>query len=243
MTEEQVLCVPREALEDCGYFEGFTPMSEAYEQLFSAEVQQFHPRAAAEQDPSLKQLIPYVIVMRNSLVLNYFRGKGQGEQRLHGKRSLGIGGHINPCDMGDDVVGELKDRPEFLTDMYVRGMLRELHEELQFREPPKAWDAPIVGLINEDVTEVGKVHLGVVHMLRLDFGCKCTAREEDINNLAWTNAGVLLQPKQQEQFELWSKICLTALQGQWQERKPKKKHAPISKKPTRKVQSTDAAHE
>jgi predicted NUDIX family phosphoesterase len=228
MIKEEVLGVPRDVLNSCGYFEGFAKMTPAYEPLFAAENQAFMLREPAEKDPSFKQLIPYIVVVRNSLVLNYFRGKGQGEARLRGKRSLGIGGHINPCDLTDAVIGVLKDRPSYLDDKYVRGMLRELHEELKFpTHLPEIWDAPIVGLINEDQTEVGKVHLGVVHLLKLDFGQKVQAREEDILDLSWTNAEVLMQDEEFEQFERWSQICLPPLMGKWADKKPKKIHAPV----------------
>lgn len=224
-TKEQVLGVPRSVLNDCGYFEGFVPMTEAYEPLFAADKQEFRIREEAEQDSEFQQLIPYIVVARNKKLLNYYRGKGQGEARLRGKRSIGIGGHINPCDLTDEVVGVIQDRPSFLDDKYVRGMLRELHEELQFPRLPERWDMPIIGLINEDQTEVGRVHLGVVHLLRLEGGCKCHAREADILDVAFTNASVLVETEHFEQLERWSQICLPPLVAMW----AGEKHAAVPK--------------
>ena len=208
--EEQVLGVNTAELIRCGYFEGFTPLTEQYQPLLAGCNVEFRLRSEAEEDPSFKQLIPYVIVERHGLVLSYYRGEGQGEARLRGERSIGIGGHINPCDLAAGVIGSMANRPEFLNDWYVNGMLRELHEELRFTYRPDEWDMPIVGLINEDQTEVGKVHLGVVHILHLDFGAKVSAREADILDTNW-NTWRILQ-RECVGFERWSQICMDSIQ-------------------------------
>lgn len=211
---EEVLCVPTKVFRDCGYFTGFMPICSDYLPLFAGAVQTFQPRSAVEDDPKFKQLIPYIIVERGGggLVLNYYRGKGQGEQRLHGLRSIGIGGHINPCDLDDTAIGILKEREAFLDDRYVRGMLRELNEEVQFHPKQPVWDLKVVGLINEDGTDVGKVHLGVVHLLHVDFGVSCTPGEDDMVDLDWTpyaDPGLETMLKTNgQQFELWSQICI-----------------------------------
>jgi len=209
--EEQILVVPTELFHSCGYFEGYVPMSEAYLPLFNAENQSFALRSSAETDPSLKQLIPYIMVVRGSgLLLNYVRGKGQGEARLHGRRSVGIGGHINPCDLSDSMLGVLLGRPDFLDDKYLRGMLRELNEELLFARRQGVWNMRLAGLINDDSTEVGKVHLGIVHVLFLDFGTTCTPNEKDIIELRWDTTASLRAHanKYSDEYESWSRICL-----------------------------------
>ena len=109
-----------------------------------------------EKDPSFKQLIPYVIFRHvgadgRPTVFQYTRGAGMGEGRLHRKRSVGIGGHISAIDAGDHAVG----------NPYQEGMRRELEEEVAIDTP---YTAHCVGLINDDETEVGSVHLGVVHL-------------------------------------------------------------------------------
>lgn len=222
MLEEQVLGIPTSIFADCGYFEGFVPFSDKMLPVFDSSNQEFRPRVEAEKDPSFKQLIPYIVLMRGNLILNYFRGRGQGEKRLRGRRSLGIGGHINPCDLTDAVLGRLADRPDFLDDRYVNGMLRELIEEIKFKSIPEEWDAPIVGLINDDSNDVGKVHLGVVHVLRLERGMKLHAREKDILDLSWHLPPVLMQARFHDQFEPWSQIVLPHWKS-WQPPKRKKK--------------------
>jgi len=213
MPVEEVLCVPTEVFRRCGHFEGFMPLCTNYTPLFNGNLQEFRPRNCIEDDPEFKQLIPYVLVERGGQILSYYRGKGSGESRLRGKRAVGIGGHINPCDMLDTELGSLTNAPEnWMSGMYVRGMLRELTEELRFVPRPPLWDIDLLGLINEDKTPVGKVHLGVVHVLHLPFGVQCAAAEDDIMELDWHTWPALQTLSRGEagsdMFELWSQICL-----------------------------------
>ncbi len=218
MPVEEVLCVPTELFRNCGYFQGFKSIrgNSNYLPLFSSAAQTFRPRNCVEDEPAWKQLIPYIIVERGGQLLNYYRGKGQGEdqgeERLRGKRSIGIGGHINPCDLTEAALGRLADRDEFLDDKYVRGMLRELNEELRFEPQQEIWEIRLLGLINEDETPVGQVHLGVVHVLHTH--AECVARGQDVLDLDWNTHPALLgcleeeDPKADNAFELWSGICL-----------------------------------
>ena len=155
---EQVLVIPTQLLHKLGYFQGFTADVERYlEELQSPRNASYRPRGEMEQDPNFKQLIPYVIFRytdgsgRTSL-FHYTRGTGQGEVRLHRKRSVGIGGHISVDDASE-------------ADPYSEGMRRELAEEVMIDTP---YRERCVGLINDDQTEVGKVHLGVVHLFDVE---------------------------------------------------------------------------
>ena len=211
MPTEEVLCVPTKLFRSCGYFQGFMPICSDYLPLFDPKVQEFRLRDRVEDDPEFKQLIPYIIVERGGRLLNYYRGKGQGEKRLRGKRSIGIGGHINPCDLTSAALGRLANRDEFLDDKYVRGMLRELNEELRFEPQQEVWDLRLLGLINEDETPVGQVHLGVVHVLHTN--AECMGREENVIALDWNTRPALIECLDAEgsdadAFELWSQICL-----------------------------------
>jgi len=103
---ERVLVVPTGLLHRLGYFQGFTADVNRYlEELLSTDHVSFRPRPEVEQDPGFKQLIPYVIFcyrdpQGRQTVFQYTRGTGQGEGRLHRKRSIGIGGHISLVDAG-----------------------------------------------------------------------------------------------------------------------------------------------
>ncbi len=195
---EQVLVVPTELLHELGYFQGFSPGVEGYlDTLLSPGNTSYRPRDQMETNPNFKQLIPYVIFCHRNgdgerSVFRYTRGKGQGEQRLHSKHSVGIGGHIS----SDDAVNNAP---------YSEGMRRELDEEVVLGTP---YVDRCVGLINDDETEVGKVHLGVVHIFDVDRQ-DVLPRETEIMDAGFRPVNELLTDL--DGFESWSRICLEAL--------------------------------
>jgi predicted NUDIX family phosphoesterase len=128
-------------------------------------------------------------------VFQYTRGKGQGEKRLHAKRSIGIGGHISSDD--EQSANDLNP--------YHEGMQRELDEEVTIGTP---YSERLVGLINDDETEVGRVHLGVVHVFDVKTP-NVMPREAEIIDTGFRSVGELLL--ELDQFESWSQICLQAL--------------------------------
>lgn len=197
---EHVLVVPTSLFHEIGYFQGFCADTEKYlAPLLSSDQISYRPRDAMEQDPSFKQLIPYVIFhyapdQREQQIFQYVRGKGQGESRLHAKRSIGIGGHISSDDAAQDQV-----------DPYLEGMQRELAEEVRIETP---FTQRCVGLINDDETEVGKVHLGVVHLFSVE------KPQVHSNETEIVEAG--FQPVKElraglDSMESWSRICFQAL--------------------------------
>ena len=96
---EQILVVKRDLFDLLGTFQGITTdVDKYYSTLLDPSNNFFMDRGEAEDDPSHKQLIPYALFHYKGKFLNYQRGKSGGEARLHAKRSLGIGGHINPVD-------------------------------------------------------------------------------------------------------------------------------------------------
>ncbi len=201
MENEHVLVVPTAAFREVGYFQGFCRDAEPYlERLLRPEWMSYRPRGQMEKDPSFKQLIPYVIFQYRDeragpQLFCYTRGSGQGEKRLHAKRSVGVGGHISVDDARQ--VGH--------SDVYLEGMRRELEEEVFITA---TYQAQCVGLINDDETEVGTVHLGIVHVFDLASPA-VAAREADIAGAGFVPARELL--KQLDTFESWSRICLEAL--------------------------------
>ncbi|HDS30664.1 MAG TPA: phosphoesterase, partial [Firmicutes bacterium] len=124
----------------------------------------FIERTVAESDPSFRQVIPYVLIRHNGTYLTVTRHKTQGEERLHDKMSVGIGGHINPVD---DETGDILDS----------GLKRELSEELAVDDPPGFHDLEPLGLICDDTDDVSKVHVGIV--LRWDVSNPVGVRETD----------------------------------------------------------------
>lgn len=195
---EHILVVPTARFHELGHFQGFSTDTARYlTELLKSEHTSYRPRPDMEKDPSFKQLIPYVIFRHTSpagevTIFQYTRGKGQGEQRLHSKRSIGIGGHISSDDSG-------------AASAYEEGMRRELAEEVIIETK---YRAQMVGLINDDLTEVGKVHLGIVHIFDVDEP-HVRSREDDICEAGFRNVRELLSDV--DGFETWSKICLEAL--------------------------------
>ncbi|MFV0337493.1 MAG: hypothetical protein ACK5LK_04530 [Chthoniobacterales bacterium] len=153
---EKVLVISRALFDRLGAFQGFSAdVSNYMPEILKPENNYFLPRPDAENDPSHKQIIPYCIFMHGGKILRYFRGGGSGEKRLANKASIGIGGHMNDLD---------KEQEHFDPAAYENAVQREITEELilktDFTHRP-------VGLINDDSSEVGSVHLGVVHLVEL----------------------------------------------------------------------------
>ena len=197
MTDEMILVVRRSLFEELGAFQGLRFDVESYLPTFLARENNFFmPRAQAETDPTLKQLIPYVLLVHEGRVLSYVRGKKAGEQRLVAKTSIGIGGHINDEDEGLFTM----DR-----EAYHAAVQREVTEELQVGT---TYRDRVVALLNDDSNEVGQVHLGVVHVFELD-SADVKKRESMITGLEFLNREELLARR--DAMETWSQICVDHL--------------------------------
>lgn len=196
---EEVLVVPRSLFEEIGVFQGVRGegVEAALEKLLDPANHFFIDRAAAEEDPTHKQLIPYCVFRHGSRILHYTRGKSGGENRLHAKISVGVGGHINPVDTGDGRTG-----PE----AYFAAVKREIEEELDL---PGGYEQRIVALLNDDSNSVGQVHLGVVHLVDLADGV-AEAREDALAELAFSEIDDLNGPLF-ERLETWSQFCVRYL--------------------------------
>lgn len=111
----------------------------------------FRPRNILEEDSSYKQIIPYAVICYGNEVYMFRRLNKQTEARLHNKCSLGVGGHMNPYGDKIDI------------DYLHHELEREMHEEVKLGEGCEIVDMKPVGFINDDLSEVGKVHLGVLY--------------------------------------------------------------------------------
>ena len=194
---ENVLVFPRSVLERLGVFQGFSADVNRYlPTILEPKNNSFLSRAQAETNPDFKQVIPYVVITDGKSVLHYVRGKKAGEQRLVAKGSIGIGGHINDEDHTLFAFG---------LQAFQDAVRREVCEELSLQGP---FDAKPVGLINDDSTEVGRVHFGIVHVLFR------TPEQVKKNEQVITQVEFLpieeLKAKR-EQMESWSQFCLDNL--------------------------------
>ncbi len=197
MPEENILVVRRSLFDELGAFQGLNFEPRRYlEALLSRGNNFFLPRGKAETDPTHKQIIPYVLISCAGRVLYYVRGKKAGEQRLVAKGSIGIGGHMNDTDESLFAWDEAA---------YRAGVEREVNEEIRIDSP---FEDKVVALLNDDATEVGQVHLGVVHVFKLAEP-KVEKREAMITNLSFLTPQELGQRR--ETLESWSQYCLDGL--------------------------------
>jgi predicted NUDIX family phosphoesterase len=214
VAEERILVVPTALFLRLGYFQGFTADVARYlPMLLDGDHVDYRPRGRMEDDPSFKQLIPYALFRWTDTdgaphLFEYQRGSGQGERRLHAKRSVGVGGHISSIDSSVVVslreTNHLAERDDH-SDVYREGMRRELEEEVFIDSP---FSEKIVGLINDDQTPVGQVHLGVVHLCDVERPL-VRPREADILDAGFRPIEEIL-PRLDE-FESWSEIAVRAL--------------------------------
>ena len=195
-TEERVLCFERKLLDELGLFQGLSLDVEKYLSVVTSPSRLVYlNRSDAEHDKRYKQLIPYVLLICNGRILRYRRGRGGQETRLHGLYSVGVGGHISEEDHGLFSTGH----------GYHEGMRRELMEEVAVEEEKES----AVAVINDDSTEVGCVHFGVVHVMQV--------ANETVAGRRSGIAGPEFLPivealKDPAGYESWSRFCLEHLE-------------------------------
>jgi predicted NUDIX family phosphoesterase len=192
-SDELVLVIPTPIFHAAGLFQGLCRDVERYLPLLDPQHFSFLPRGRAEEDPTFKQLIPYVVLKYRDQVFHYTRGQGAGEKRLRALRSIGIGGHINPID---DAPGE---------HPYRQGLLREIAEEVRIET---AYQETCLGFINDDATPVGQVHLGIVHVFEL-VAPMVQQREADLAHAGFASIEELVRAS--AAFETWSQFVLAEL--------------------------------
>jgi predicted NUDIX family phosphoesterase len=188
---ENVLVVPTESIRPLltGTFTD-TNLEQCLEFILANH--SFRSRALVEEDPGYKQIIPYVVVRHGNRFLLTRRTNRQTEARLHGKYSLGIGGHIN-------------DSEEFEPGQNVvdAGLERELEEEIQLSG--RRVSLQLAGLISDDSTPVGQVHMGLVFLLETSSP-EFQVNEPDMMTAQWATAEFLAECA--PQMETWSQIVV-----------------------------------
>ncbi|MFO7883970.1 MAG: phosphoesterase [Desulfobacteraceae bacterium] len=153
-------------------------------------------RGEIEQDPSVKQIIPYIVVQTAAGDQTaVYRRKGS-EQRLHDLWSAGIGGHVNQKDISGIGDG--------FEEIVKTGMMRELDEE--FLNWPQNQKPVFWGTINEEKTDVGSVHLGAVFKITAKDISRFTPGSELVD-FKWADTVSLSSLN----MELWSGLALELL--------------------------------
>ena len=181
--------------EEIGRFQGLSFETARYlDVILQSGNHRFLKRSDVERDPQYKQLIPYAVLRCGDAVLTYRRGKLADEARLLQLYSMGIGGHISVDD------------PDLFGATYEQGLRREVHEEVAIECPH---EQKAVALINDDTTDVGRVHFGVVHVFTLAEPA-VRAKEKSINEVKFRPIPELRSMA--DKFENWSQICIAEIE-------------------------------
>lgn len=192
LLEEKILVVPARTLFPEKPILGFCSMDsfDAYAALIMAH-KQFIPRCDAEQDPFYKQIIPYLIFSYQDKYFLMQRKSTASEQRLRNKYSLGIGGHIREEDItATDIIGWAR---------------REFHEEVSY---DGSYTILPLGIINDETTEVGRVHTGFAFLLQGDSPAISVRSELKEGNLV----PLSLCQESFESLETWTQLLLPHLE-------------------------------
>lgn len=194
---EKVLVFPDEVFTKIGRFTGFShDVSKfiCHADFFSS--MRYMDRGKAETDPSFKQLIPYCVISQpGPLFFAYQRGSKGGENRLHTKWSIGVGGHINPIDGNGEA------------DSYQKALERELNEEI-FLKPGDIDYTRLIGMLYDDSNEVGQVHFGMVHLVQLNdsTGLRLKDTSPELEYGSWKTLRELMV--EVDKFENWSQLII-----------------------------------
>ncbi len=201
---EQVLVFPESVFKEIGEFKGVSrEVAPFFENEKFKSSLTYKPRPDMEVDPTWKQLIPYCVIKfavgqlpsEKGIFFIYQRTKKGGESRLHDKWSIGVGGHINPCD-GDAL----------LCSSYDSAMRRELEEEISlygdFKEEK-------IGMIYDDSNDVGKVHFGVVHLITLNKDSCLKPTDPALDKGDFVSYNWLIDNI--DKFESWSQLVIKEL--------------------------------
>jgi predicted NUDIX family phosphoesterase len=187
---ESVLVVPRAALMGERGWRGVLDRGAVPYLAAIARKGRFAPRAAMETDPRFKQVIPYLVLRDRGDYFLMRRTRAGVDARLHDRYSIGVGGHVNPGDV--DLAG---------------GLSREWAEEL---DAPFVPEFRFVGLLNDDGTDVGRVHVGVVYVADAE-GRSVSVRERHKLEGGFASASDVLAVH--ERMETWSQLAFDFVSG------------------------------
>jgi len=205
---EDVLVLPTSELRKLGSFQFISKKVAPYaETLHDPQKVQFVARTQAETDPRYKQIISYVLVQQHDALLRFVRGSYSNVRtHLLGRYCVGFGGHVQSRDMADAPLFSMIDNG------YTNSVHRELNEELRL---PSGSITPnnlrLIGVLNDDSSDLGQVHFAFIHLLNLDhlstrLEARDLKREKSVNQLEFIPIQDL--GKDFERYEYWSKLCI-----------------------------------
>jgi len=157
----------------------------------------FHSCYDCEDDTLILQPIPYIMIFGpNKTVFSYVRAKDITkylETKLFGKRSVGIGGHINRSDS-----------PDYVTNCLMRELGEEVRIEGRMSKPR------FVGTLMAHDKPVDRVHLGLIYVIYTDGAVfpkessMASGGMVDIDDI-WNPSGI------SGEFETWSRMLIDVM--------------------------------
>jgi predicted NUDIX family phosphoesterase len=201
---EKVLVFSAKLLDELGQFSGSlknaNDVGKYLAKIFDPKNLSYMDREKAEKDPSFKQVIPYTVLTRGREVFVYQRTKKGNESRLHDLWSVGCGGHINPVDGKTDQ-----------KETYDNAFFRELYEEvgLKLFNQRRSIVAPTIGLLYDPSNEVGKVHFGIVHLVKVGFDQPLVFKDPALAEGRWKH--IIDAKSEIGKYETWSQLVLKDL--------------------------------
>lgn len=153
--QEDILCLPKSAV--AALFQDKTVLqnseASALSKLF-VESGEFHPREDVEQNQSLAQALPVVVVRNKRGDVLRLRRRERSEQKiLHEKIVIWAGGHVRKEDAKDG-------------NSLIQCALRELQEELRLSLEAK--DLKLIGAVYADVGGSTSNHVALVYEWRAE---------------------------------------------------------------------------
>lgn len=199
--DEQIIVVPRSKLfeDESLTFQGVSNDVTLLNRIIDNIDNNFSimRRGDAEEDFNYKQPIPYAVLKRGNDVFIYERLTGGGEKRLHNQLSLGVGGHMNGIENYS------------FNDLLYENLNRELDEELYISN--KKIDINIIGLINDDENEVGRVHIGLLAIIELSNDVDVRVKEVNQLKGGWIQIKDLINDDIYNDLETWSQFVADLL--------------------------------
>jgi len=146
--DEQVFIIPYANVADIN--DKFTRVTNEQDTIWTKydSVGKYIFRYDAEGNNAVQQLIPYILIQNESTGEFFVTKRIKGEPRLVDQLSLGIGGHINPCDGAREAL--------------FKGLVRELLEEVYIEVTTRA---NFVGYMR-DITSSTNDHFGCVFLIK-----------------------------------------------------------------------------
>ena len=186
---EFVLVVPRASLMSDPGWHGIRAHGLADVEALVVREGRFLPRPEMERDRAWKQVIPYLVLRDGPRYFLMQRTRAGADERLHDAWSIGVGGHVDPGD------GDMRG-----------GLLREWAEEVEADFVPSF---RYVGLLNDDTTDVGAVHVGAVYEADAD-GRPVAVRETTKLRGAFADPEDVARVA--DRLESWSRLVFEALE-------------------------------